>query len=134
MIPLAFWEGLGVGLLASVVGTAALWWYLHQRERGGGQRLAGAHAPAPRASPPLATTTLSVPVAASVAAVGPGAPESPPRPIAAPTFQTGSSVAVATDGSDVPAPANGGQVRISQRVLYHIARQGRIGAEEVAPR
>ncbi len=34
----------------------------------------------------------------------------------------------------VPSPNNGGQLRISHRVLVHIASQGRIGRDELAPR
>ena len=127
MLPFAFWEGLGVGLLASGVGSAIVWLYLRQRPRGGAERHA---ADRPRPAPVAPAARLAAPAAAVV--VGASAPAPTPPPVST-AWTAGPALAV----SDVPAPpvpSNGGQLRISHRVLLHIGRQGRIGPDEVAPR
>lgn len=125
MIPTAFWEGLAVGLAVSAVGSLAVWAYLRRRY-GGASRLppAAMRAPAAASRPIARSAPTLVPVARAASATV-GAATVPAPAIAA--------MATRTETPD-PPPVNGGAVRISHRVLLHIARLGRIPPEEVQPR
>ena len=131
MIPLAFWEGLAVGIVVAIGGTLVLWRYLLRRGQSGPrpgptvvadpQELSWppAHSGGPEA-------TGLVPVQA--AAVSPTVALAPPVP-GPPRGLLRSPPSV----SHPSASPNGGTVRISQRVLFHIASFGRIAPSDVAP-
>lgn len=128
MIAPAFWEGLGAGLALSVAAAIVARWLLERWARREPSLLkthAAVTAPTVQGSavPPESSPTIRPAPAAGEPAVGAG-PASAPRP--APALGPADGL--------VSVPANGGQVRISQRVLFHIAAQGRIGPDEVAPR
>ena len=126
MIPFAFWEGLGVGLLVSAVGTLAVWAYLRRRYGGATRLTTGAVRPtAPAARPATRRTVGAAPLPQLATATASAAAVRAPSVAAV--------VSVRTDPAE-PAPLNGGVVRISHRVLLHIARLGRIPVDEVQPR
>lgn len=128
----AFWEGLAVGLAISGLGGAVLWWVTRA-----GHRVRG---------------PSGGPVDRSYAATPPPGVLVDPPPVLGPTYRapdppsspegTGSSMAstvaaaplVAPRADPAPGSANGGQVMLSQRVLLHIASQGRLASDEIPPR
>lgn len=57
-----------------------------------------------------------------------------PAEVREPARASNAAPSVQPADATAAVPTNGGQVRISQRVVFHIAAQGRIGPDEVAPR
>jgi len=126
VIPLAFWEGVAVGLGFSAVGMAVLWWFLRRRVR----RLMEPALPGPG----------SIPVA-----VPNGLPHPAESTFTGPPFRGSLDARAATEPRDVDVGAPEGvrppsvptldaDLRLSQRVLLHVARQGIVGPNDVAPR
>ena len=131
-MPLAFWEGLALGLVASASGSAVLWWYLRNRVRGSGFREGTDMAS-------ISAATLGIPLVTPAPSAASGARVGPALQLAgANPSRTGTGELLrafpARDEPASPPPNDGGRVRISHRVLVHIASQGRIGADEVPPR
>ncbi|HYK94135.1 MAG TPA: hypothetical protein VEY07_08880, partial [Thermoplasmata archaeon] len=134
-VPVAFWEGLAVGLVVSVTGSVVVWWYLRNRARGGGVRAAVA-APSRRAS---VVIPLPTPAAAAGRSNGGGpmlglAGVNPTRPAVVRIIRETGAMEVV---SDTPRPVpdnNHSQLRISHRVLVHIGAQGRVGRDEIPPK
>jgi DNA-binding MarR family transcriptional regulator len=117
-----FWLGLGTGLAASVVGGLVLWWFF------GRARTPTRSPPArPGDAPPTTSVEAGRPSEANLlrephptTPVGPEMPPTGPRGYPRPEIGKPSRW---EDG-----------LRSSERILLHIARQGAVGPEEVAPR
>ncbi|MCI4356171.1 MAG: hypothetical protein L3K18_03365 [Thermoplasmata archaeon] len=119
MIDPTFWVGLATGLAASAVGGLALWWVVRKRLRGSDLPLPEIDPPSvPGTEGPLSPSALPLGDRSTVAAVRPeiAAPPESPRP----------DVVVRLLWED--------GLRTSERLLIHVARQGVLGPEEVAPR
>ena len=131
MIPFAFWEGLAIGLASAAVVSALVWWYLSRRLRGGASPRSRGVDPVGAARPSIATRTVPTATASLLAAA-------PAAPTAAAPATGGAFVARAMPAEPATVASNpsvnGGQLRISRRVLFHIASVGRVSTDEVAPR
>ena len=119
MTELGFWQGVATGVGAAGGALVVVWWLLRRR-----WEVPSRHAEGP--STGSDSTWPPAPVGPDPGGRGGVPPRSASRPAATP-YQTS---APPTGQFDDPTT----RLQLSKRILLHLARQGRLGPDDVAPR
>ncbi|MCI4335919.1 MAG: MarR family winged helix-turn-helix transcriptional regulator [Thermoplasmata archaeon] len=130
MTPAVFWEGFAAGVAVAAAALLTLWWGLRTHRSTWLLETVPVLHP-PEASRIAASSPDPVPARVIGAAGPPPASQSSSSVRSmAPPASASKSMTRPPSGPTRPEEA----LRLAQRILVHVARQGRLGIDEVAPR